>query len=135
MTIHRFNPLKAKKENSFFIQSHGLHAGKPLRNPIPNSWQIDTEVNNAFELCFMVYNSRFLKNYLRGSVIPFLSIREYKKVIEPIFKSEIQNEIIIQKKLKALELIDSMLQAEIKKQKYFNEMKITLANEILKSFL
>ena len=92
MTIHRYNLEKPKKATVFYIQSHGLHAGRPLKEPIPNSWEMDTETKNAFEICFMVYNSKFLKNYLRGSVIPFLSLHEYKKIIQPLFTNPIQHE-------------------------------------------
>ena len=92
MTIHRYNLEKPKKETVFYIQSHGLHAGRPLKKPIPNSWEMDTENKNAFEICFMVYNSKFLKNYLRGYVIPFLSLHVYKKIIQPLFTNPIQHE-------------------------------------------
>jgi len=134
MTMHRYNSEKPIKENTFFIQSHGLHAGKPLKKPIPNSWQIETNTINAFEICYMVYNSKFLKNYIRGSVVPFLSLEEYKKIIKPIFANPIQNNELIQKKLKSLQLLDNAIEIELKKQQYYKELKICIANDLLKSF-
>lgn len=112
MTIHRYNPEKPKKATVFYIQSHGLHAGRPLKEPIPNSWEMDTETKNAFEICFMVYNSKFLKNYLRGSVIPFLSLHEYKKIIQPLFTNPVQHEETTLKKLKTLQLLDVAIQKQ-----------------------
>ena len=134
MTIHRYNPEKPKKATVFYIQSHGLHAGRPLKEPIPNSWEMDTEIKNAFEICFMVYNSKFLKNYLRGSVIPFLSLHEYKKIIQPLFKNPIQHEETTLKKIKTLQLLDVAIQKQEDTRKYYNELKTAIAHELLKSF-
>lgn len=134
MTIHRYNPEKPKKETVFYIQSHGLHAGRPLKEPIPNSWEIDTEIKNAFEICFMVYNSNILKNYLRGSVIPFLSLHEYKKIIKPIFSNPIQFEDITIKKLKSLQLLDEAIKLQQDKHKYYNQLKTVIAHELLTTF-
>ena len=134
MTIHRYNPEKPKKATVFYIQSHGLHAGRPLKEPIPNSWEMDTETKNAFEICFMVYNSKFLKNYLRGSVIPFLSLHEYKKIINPIFANPVQFEEMTLKKLKTLQLLDVAIQKQEDTRKFYNELKTAIAHELLKTF-
>ena len=134
MTIHRYNPDKPKKETVFYIQSHGLHAGRPLKKPIPNSWEMDTETKNAFEICFMVYNSKFLKNYLRGSVIPFLSLHEYKKIIQPLFINPVQHEETTLKKLKTLQLLDVAIQKQDDTRKYYTELKTAIAHELLKVF-
>jgi hypothetical protein len=134
MTLHRYNPDKPTKETVFYIQSHGLHAGRPLKKPIPNSWEMDTKTENAFEICFMVYNSKFLKNYLRGSVIPFLSLCEYKKIINPIFANPVQFEETTLKKLKTLQLLDVAIKKQEDTRKYYNELKTAIANELLKTF-
>ena len=134
MKIQRYNPDKPKKETVFYIQSHGLHAGRPLKEPIPNSWEMDTETKNAFEICFMVYNSKFLKNYLRGSVIPFLSLHEYKKIINPIFANPVQFEEMTLKKLKTLQLLDVAIQKQENTRKYYTELKTAIAHELLKTF-
>jgi hypothetical protein len=134
MKIHRYNPEKTRKETVFYIQSHGCHAGRPLKEPIPNSWEMDTKIENAFEICFMIYNSKILKNYLRGSVIPFLSLHEYRKIIKPIFENPIQFEEITLKKLKTLELLDQVIKQQEEKRKYYSQMKIIIAHELLKSF-
>jgi hypothetical protein len=134
MIIHRYNPEKPKKETVFYIQSHGLHAGRPLKKPIPNSWEMDTKTENAFEICFMVYNSKFLKNYLRGSVIPFLSLCEYRKIINPIFANPVQFEETTLKKLKTLQLLDVAIQKQEDTRKYYTELKTAIAHELLKTF-
>lgn len=134
MIIHRFNPDKVRKETVFYIQSHGLHAGRPLKEPIPNSWELDTEIQNAFEICFMVYNSKILNNYLRGSVIPFLSLHEYRKIIKPLFSNPVQFEEMTLKKLKTLQLLDVAIQKQEATQKYYSQLKTVIAHELLKTF-
>lgn len=134
MIIHRYNPEKPKKETVFYIQSHGLHAGRPLKNPIPNSWEIDTEIKNAFEICYMLYNSKILKNYLRGSVIPFLSLHEYKKLITPLFFNPIQHDEQTQKRLKTLQLLDKAIKEQQNAQRNYTELKTAIAHELLKTF-
>ena len=134
MTIHRYNPEKPKKETVFYIQSHGLHAGRPLKEPIPNSWEMDTEIKNAFEICFMVYNSKTLKLYMQGSIIPFLRLEEYKKIIKPLFESPVLQEDITLKKLKTLQLLDLAIQKQEDTRKYYNELKTAIAHELLKTF-
>jgi hypothetical protein len=134
MTIHRFNPDKVRKETVFYIQSHGLHAGRPLKEPIPNSWEMDTETQNAFEICFMVYNSKILNNYLRGSVIPFLSLHEYRKIIKPLFSNPVQFEEMTLKKLKTLQLLDVAIQKQEETRKYYSQLKTVIAHELLKTF-
>lgn len=134
MKMQRYNPEKPKKETVFYIQSHGLHAGRPLKEPIPNSWEMETEIKNAFEICFMVYNSKILSNYLRGSVIPFLSLHEYRKIMKPIFANPKREEPTTAKKLNALLLLDDAIQNQIKQQKTYHDLKTAIAHELLNSF-
>lgn len=134
MKIHRYKPDKPKKENVFYIQSHGHHAGRPLKEPIPNSWELDTEIKNAFEICFMVYNSKILSNYLRGSVIPFLSLHEYKKIMKTIFDNPVQKEDTTLKKLNSLQLLDKAIQEQEAKHSLYKQLKTAIAHELIKTF-
>lgn len=134
MKINRFNPAAQKKENVFFIQSHGFHAGRPLREPIPNSWQIETQNPQGFEICFMLYNSRHLKNLIRGSVIPFIALHEYKKILKPLLENPKQDHPETQKKLHVLSLIDKAILEQQKILATYTEMKKIFAAELLKNF-
>ena len=132
MKIKRYNPEKQSTEkNIFYIQSHGFNAGRPLKKPIPNSWEIETKTNNAFEICFVVFNSKILQNYLRGSVIPFLSLHEYKKLIIPYLSNPVQEEET-KKRLIALQKIDDALKELEQRNKLYKQLKTALAYELLK---
>jgi hypothetical protein len=135
MKITRYNPDRPTEgESVFYIQSHGLHAGRPLKKPIPNSWELQTDIKNAFEICFMLYNSNSLKIYLRGSVIPFLSLREYKKILLPLLENPKIEDLSTQKKLKALQDIEALLLQQEQKNTYYKQLKSLIASEVLKSF-
>lgn len=134
MKIKRFDPSKKKEgENVFYIQSHGFNAGKPLKKPIPNSWEIETNFKNAFEVCFVVFNSKILNSYIRGSVIPFLSLHEYKKIITPFLNNPMTENKTILKKLDAIQKLDLVLLQNEKQKKIYTEMKVLLSSEILKT--
>ncbi len=134
MKIKRFNPSKKKEgENVFYIQSHGFNAGKPLKKPIPNSWEIETNFKNAFEVCFVVFNSKILSSYIRGSVIPFLSLHEYRKIITPFLNNPLTENENVLKKLDAIQKINFVIEQNEKQKKIYNEMKILLSSEILKT--
>ncbi len=133
MIIKRFNPDCSKSgENVFYIQSHGLNAGRPLKKPIPNSWEIEIENCKAFEICFVVFNSKILQNYLRGSVIPFLSLHEYKKIISPYLMAPISDTDLI-KKLETLSKIDAALEELEKKKNLYKDLKNAFSLEIIKT--
>ena len=133
MKIKRFDPSKKKEgENVFYIQSHGFNAGKPLKKPIPNSWEIETNFKNAFEVCFVVFNSKILSSYIRGSVIPFLSLHEYRKIITPFLNNPLTENENVLKKLDAIQKINFVIEQNEKQKEIYNEMKILLSSEILK---
>lgn len=134
MKIKRFNPLKKNKgENVFYIQSHGFNAGKPLKKPIQNSWEVETNLKNAFEVCFVVFNSKILNSYIRGSVIPFISLCEYRKIITPFLTNPLTENENILKKLDAINKINIIVEQNEKQKKIYNEMKILISSEILKT--
>lgn len=131
MIIRRYDPNKPLKgKNVFYIQSHGFNAGKPLKKPIPNSWEITTEIHNAFEICFIIFNSKILQLYIRGSVIPFIALHEYKKVINPYLKQNTEREDI-KRKLDTLQKIDLALEELDKKKSLYKNLKTALSNNIL----
>lgn len=133
MIIKRFNPdCRKSGENVFYIQSHGFNAGRPLKKPIPNSWEIEINNGKAFEICFVVFNSKLLANYLRGSVIPFLSLHEYKKIISPYLLSPIFD-IDLLKKLETLTKIDAALEELDKRKKLYKDLKNAFSLEIIKT--
>lgn len=69
-----------------YIQSRGLHAGRPLRQPIPNSVQVHTTYSLAFEAATAAYLSGAYRNAIRGSVIPFITLADMGQVLAEYFQ-------------------------------------------------
>lgn len=108
----------------FFILNKGLNSGKPLTNPCPNCFVVTTSTeeatNTLFHLSMMLQIGGFYSYYLKGSVIPFISIDDCRNTLKKGIKSseiigfEFQKHInavsVINKKEKELQnVIDKML--------------------------
>lgn len=107
----------------FYILNKGLNSGKPLSNPCPNCFVVKTatekEKNTLFHLSMMLQIGGFYAYYLKGSVIPFISIDDCRNTLKNSLKQnknsgfELQKQInlvsVISKKEKELQnVIDKM---------------------------
>ena len=116
----------------FFIQSHGFNAGRPLRNPKVNCWEFITEREADFEILYIVFESKILQSFIRGSVIPFIALNEYKNIISPILKNAIHENRIINEHYLQLRKIEQQTANQEKIIKLLKEMKIVVSNQVFK---
>lgn len=96
----------------FFILNKGLNSGKPLYNPCPNCFVVTTTTeknkNILFHLSMMLQIGGFYAYYLKGSVIPFIGIKDCSNTLKNGLNSivevekHINNVTIIQKELEHL---------------------------------
>ena len=67
----------------FFILSKGNNSGKPSNTPWVNSFvcicKSEKESKILYWTAYFLFKNKSIHRLLRGSVIPFVSIREYKK--------------------------------------------------------
>lgn len=120
----------AENETVFFVQSKGLNAGRPLREPKPNCWECRTKRSADFEILYIVFESRILENFIRGSVIPFITLLDYKNIITPILKNAIHENRIINEHYLQIRKIESQLQQQEKIRKLMQELKKTLSMQL-----
>lgn len=70
----------------FWVLCKGNNAGKPLQKPCPNCFIVvcDTQAEKDFyqSLCFALWKAKIFERELIGSVIPFIRLPEFRKVIE-----------------------------------------------------
>jgi hypothetical protein len=102
---------------SFYIQCKGEHSGKPLKKPIPNCFACYSENENLFSLVYALYVGGYFKIYLKGSVIPFITIDETKKLINQYLHASNNKE------LKAIEQIDNHKALLINQLKTISELQ------------
>ncbi|WP_178986233.1 DUF6943 family protein [Winogradskyella helgolandensis] len=93
----------------FFILNKGLNSGKPLSNPCPNCFVVtistEEEKNTLFHLSMMLQIGGFYAYYLKGSVIPFISIDDCRNTLIKGLESEKSMSNQMQKHIKAVEVI------------------------------
>lgn len=119
-------------EHIFFIQSHGYNAGRPLKNPIRNCWEVRTERSADFEILYIVFESKILQPFIGGSVIPFLRLEDYRNIIAPILKNAIHENRIINAHYLQIRKIEEHMQQQEKIKMLMLEMKKSLSHEVFK---
>jgi len=77
-TYQTDKPMKA----DFYIQSKGLHAGRPLKEPIANCFAVTSENKTLFELVYALYIAKEFEYFIIGSVIPFIRIGDVESLIK-----------------------------------------------------
>lgn len=135
MQIKTYNGATAEpKENEtvFFVQSHGFNAGRPLKNPIPNCWEVRTERSADFEILYIIFESKILTPFFRGSVIPFIALSEYRNIISPILKNAIHENRIINAHYLQIRKIEQQQENQTKIQNLMKELKKSLSLECFK---
>ena len=107
LKTHRAGKTYSKPH--FFILNKGLNSGKPLSNPCPNCFVVKTatekEKNTLFHLSMMLQIGGFYAYYLKGSVIPFISIDDCRNTLIKGLESNKSMSNQMQKHIKAVEVI------------------------------
>ncbi|MCB4800255.1 DUF6943 family protein [Neotamlana laminarinivorans] len=92
--IKTHQPGKSYLQPHFFVLNKGLNAGKPLKKPCPNCFVIIAKsvhsCNHLFHLTLMLQIGQFFKAYLKGSVIPFITINDCAMVIKKAYCEDAQ---------------------------------------------
>lgn len=83
--LKSYNPKEEIRNPHFFILNKGYNSGKPLISPCPNCFSIQFTNNQdkeqVFWLLFCLWQSNAFYPFLRGSVIPFVVLRDMKLCI------------------------------------------------------
>ena len=107
----------------FFILNKGLNSGKPLSNPCPNCFVVITkteaEKNTLFHLSMMLQIGGFYAYYLKGSVIPFISIDDCRNTLKNSYTSLLNDEFELQKDIN---IVSAICKKEAQLQKVISKM-------------
>ena len=107
--IKTHQPGRTYSNPHFFILNKGLNSGKPLANPCPNCFVVTTPdgqtKSTLFHLSMMLQIGGFYAYYLKGSVIPFISIDDCRNTLKKGLKSSDNIANQMQKHIKAVEVI------------------------------
>ncbi|MFT3795221.1 DUF6943 family protein [Flavobacterium sp.] len=82
INIKTHNPKNNYEKPHFFILSKGYNSGKPLVQSCPNCFVLEftseQEKENNYWLAYSLWQSKFWRYYLVGSVVLFLRLHEFK---------------------------------------------------------
>jgi hypothetical protein len=135
MEIKVFNGTISEPEPNqtiFYIQSVGNNAGRPLLKPIANCWEIKTYRNVDYEILYLIFESRILEPFIGGSVIPFITLRDYKNIIRPILANAIHENLQIIEKYLQIRKIENNIKRQDEIKRLLVQMKKTVSNMVLK---
>lgn len=135
LTIKKYNgfTIPAKSgEAVFYIQSHGYNAGRPLKEPKRNSWEVRTSRSADFEILYIVFESKILLPFVGGSVIPFIRLTDYKKIIAPILKNAIHENRIINEHYLQIRKIEQQQQNQEKIKILMQDLKKAISHQCFK---
>ena len=108
--IKTYTPQRDKAPNSFYVLSKGLNSGRPSATPCPNSFVVSAgnpeEKETLYWLTYAIWKSRALYPLLRGSVIPFITVRDFTRQLAAACQSIPPTDERIQKVVTALKKLD-----------------------------
>jgi hypothetical protein len=96
----------------FFILNKGNNSGKPLIASCPNCFVIqcktDSEKEQLYWLAYSLWQSRTFYQFLRGSVIPFVVLRDVKSCLLDGLNKVDENPAQFEKAVETLRSLDEM---------------------------
>ncbi|MDD4994053.1 MAG: hypothetical protein PHR83_17665 [Paludibacter sp.] len=109
----------------FFILNKGNNSGKPLLAPCPNCFVIqcktDSEKEQLYWLAYSLWQSKAFYPLLRGSVIPFVVLRDVKFCLLDGLNKVDENPAQFEKVVEALRSLEAM-------EKQYKQNLLLIAN-------
>jgi hypothetical protein len=108
--------IKTHKKEAIYTKPHlfllnkGMNSGKPQIEPFTNSFVIIFENESDFDTinltAYALWKTKFWHQFLRGSVIPFLSLYDIRKEFSMKVNQEIKDHEEHVKSVQALKLLE-----------------------------
>jgi len=125
-----YNQKSEIKKPHFFILNKGNNSGKPLTAPCANcfviQFQNETEKEQVYWLLYSLWQSNAFYPFLRGSVIPFIVLRDVKSCLTAALNKVDENPAQFEKAVAALQSLEAM-----EKQNKQNLLLISQAKRML----
>ena len=105
---HRKDTIYTKPH--LFLLNKGMNSGKPQKEPFTNSFVIIFENESDFDTinltAYALWKTKFWHHFLKGSVIPFLSLQDIRKEFSMKVNQEIKDHEEHVKSVQALKLLE-----------------------------
>lgn len=111
-SIKSHRPVVVYSMPHFFILNKGNNSGKPLLAPCPNcfvlQFQCEEEKEQIYWLSYSLWQSKVFYPFLRGSVIPFVVLRDVKSCLLDGLNKVNENPAQFEKSVAALRNLEAM---------------------------
>lgn len=105
-----YNKDKSYTSYRFYVLSRGDNSGKPMKEPCPNCYVLEFGnedlKNTFFWLCYGIWKSRGFNHLFRGSVISFMTIKDFKTLLKKHYSLASKKPDILIKTIKAFKEIE-----------------------------
>ena len=123
--LKSYNQKSETEKPHFFILNKGNNSGKPLLTPCPNCFEIqfntEQEKKQVYWLMYSLWQSKAFYPFLRGSVIPFVILRDVKaRILDGLNKVD-ANPVQFEKAVATLRSLESM-------EKQYKQNLLLIAN-------
>ena len=103
---------KEIRKPHFFILNKGNNSGRPLAVPCPNcfviQFQCEEEKEKIYWLSYSLWQSKAFYPFLRGSVIPFVVLRDVKSCLSAALNKVDENPAQFEKAVAALRSLEAI---------------------------
>jgi len=128
--LKSYNQKSEIEKPHFFILNKGNNSGKPLLAPCPNcfviQFQNEIDKEQVYWLMYSLWQSNAFYPFLRGSVIPFVVLRDVKSCLSAALNKVDENPAQFEKAVAALQSLEAM-----EKQNKQNLLLISQAKRML----
>lgn len=120
-------PEVGNQRAPFLRASKGKNSGKPLTEPCPNCFVVSTKTEEdkqfLYALSFGLWKAKSFEYFLKGSVIPFITIGDCKKALNDGLEQANSNPSGFKKSVKTLELLEEQEKRFLQNLQLINEAK------------
>lgn len=112
LQIKSFSKDQNYQGHFFFILCKGMNSGKPLKSPCPNCFvcicQSEQEKELLYWISFGLWHAKAYHSYLRGSVIPFLTISDVQQQLSKSLIKAVANPQSLQESIQLFQKLDNL---------------------------
>jgi hypothetical protein len=122
--------------NTFYILNKGMNSGRPHPKPFVNSFTLiadnPEEMEMFYWITFAAWQAKLFHPYIKGSVIPFVTIKDVEEVINDASKRCIANPERVSNLLKTFHTLNQLEFKYEKLAKLTTEAKRAAALKFIK---
>jgi hypothetical protein len=119
-----------------FLLNKGLNSGKPQKEPFTNSFVIifenQDDVDNVFFISYSLWKTKFWHQFLIGSVIPFLRLKEFKKEFNQKVNALMQEHEKHKKSVAVLKLLEEKENQFLKNLNLISDLRKAIIYQYIK---